>query len=200
MGKSIVVIILILVSIAAFVVHIRPTYDHVQDIKSKVARLDEALSKTRNIRRLREKLSQDFRDFATANLDRLQKLLPDHVDNVRLVLDIDGMAARHGIRIQNVKVKKKGEISNDSGNMVIGGGGKNKEQYQSLVLQFDVNATYDDFIKFLRDIELSLRIVDLVALKMDSIPAPEVKAADNEIIINEPRYKFTMAFRTYWLK
>ena len=55
---------------------------------------------------LKQSLLSRFNAFKTEDLDRLRKLLPDHVDNVRLILDLDNLAARHGMALQNVVISE----------------------------------------------------------------------------------------------
>lgn len=199
MGKFITIIALLAVSVATFAMYVRPTYDRINEVKTKVARLDEALSKTRNIRRIRESLSSRFAEFSEENLGKLQKMLPDHVDNVRLVLDMDGIASQYGIRLKNVTVQKENSIKkNNQTDLVIGSGNAAEGPFQSLILQFDVDATYDEFNKFIKDLESSLRIVDVVELSMR--PASGDNASSNIGGGTEPRYNFTIALKTYWLK
>ncbi len=198
MGKFIIIIALFAVSIATFVMYIRPTYDNINEVKVKVTRLDDALSKTRNIRSIRQSLSTRFSEFSDENLERLQKMLPDHVDNVRLVLDMDGVASQYGIRLKNVTIQDSD--NNNGANSAIGSAKANKDNsYQSLVLQFEVAATYNEFIRFLSDLESSLRIVDLVYLKINPINTSR-SDSDSDTNIVEQEYNFTIALKTYWLK
>ncbi|MBL4644610.1 MAG: hypothetical protein JKX80_01960 [Candidatus Pacebacteria bacterium] len=109
MTKSILSILFIGAAIMLFVLYVRPTYDAVQQNRAKVARFDGALAKTREIQELKSSLLSRYNLFAGGSIDRLKKMLPDHVDNVRLVLDMDGIASRYGIRIQNVSVQDPGK-------------------------------------------------------------------------------------------
>lgn len=194
MTKAILSILFIGASIMVFVLYVRPTYDDVQQNRSKVARFDEALAKTREIQELKSSLLSRYNLFAGANLDRLQKMLPDHVDNVRLVLDMDGIASKYGIRIQNVSVQEQGKGAEDASGTILNGGATQNRPYQSLTLQFEVIATYDEFVLLMRDLESSLRIVDLVSLTL----RPRAISAESDTDV-EPLYTFGVSLRTYWL-
>jgi len=196
MTRTIIILVLILSSIGIFMKYISPKYDEVNVLKSKIARIEQALSKTRTIRRKRSALSEQAKNFSEENTARLNKLLPTHVDNVRLILDLDGIASQYGIRIKNVQVKKKEDLQKGD-DSIIGSGGIDQRSYQSLIIQFDIVSTYPEFIAFIKDVEKSLRIVDIVALTMN----PKAKNTANAIdgVVTEPEYKFTLALRTYWL-
>ncbi len=195
MTKAILAILFLGASVMTFVLYIRPTYDDVKENRAAVAQFDGALDRTREIQELKESLLTRYNVFVGENLDRLQKMLPDHVDNVRLVLDLDGMASRYGLRLQNVTVQQRASDSdNERNGTVLNGGANQNKPYQSLTLQFQVVATYNDFIRLLRDLESSLRIVDLVSLSVRPY------AGSQQAEGSEPLYTFGVALRTYWLK
>ena len=199
MVKLITIIILLGVSIGAFAKYVRPTYDNAMQTKANVARFDDALTKTMNIRRVRTSLSSRFQEFPESKIARLQKMLPDHVDNVRLVLDMDGVASQYGMRLQNVTIQssKKSASGGDATNGIPSSleiNTNSDQPYKSLVLQFEVEATYADFLSFLHDIESSLRIVDVEKLSMEQLNTGKEGSMD------EPRYKYKLSLRTYWLK
>jgi len=194
MTKTILSIIFIGASIMLFVLYVRPTYDQVQNNRADVARFDEALAKTKEIQDLKSSLLTRYNLFAGDNLDRLQKMLPDHVDNVRLVLDMDGIASRYGIRIQNVGVQETNKDSSDASGTILNGGTSQNKPYQSLTLQFEVISTYDEFVLLMRDLESSLRIVDLVSLSVK----PRSEKIES-LSTTQPIYTFGVSLRTYWL-
>lgn len=192
MTKTILSILFIGAAILLFVLYVRPTYDTVNANRAQVATFDEALAKTREIQELKSSLLSRYNLFAGANLDRLQKMLPDHVDNVRLVLDMDGIASKYNIRIQNVTVQEAGSGTDENSGTVLNGGANQNKPYRSLPLQFEVISTYDDFVLLMRDLESSLRIVDLVALSVRPRSERSTGTA-------EPIYTFGVTLRTYWL-
>ena len=179
-----------------FIMYVRPTYDDVRINRARVAQFDEALTKTREIQELKSSLLSRYNLFAGDNLERLQKMLPDHVDNVRLVLDMDGIASKYNIRIKNVSIQKAGEGRDETGTTVLNGGATQSRPYKSLTLQFEVLSTYDEFVLLLRDLESSLRIVDLVSLRVN--PAGGSSSAQDGAAA-QPIYTFGVALRTYWL-
>ena len=190
MTKAILSVLFIGGAVLTFVLYVSPTYDDVQNNRAAVERFDEALAKTREIQQLKNDLLSRYNLFAGSNLDRLQKMLPDHVDNVRLVLDMDSIASQYGIRIQNVSVQQQLDARAGSSGTVLNGGDTQNRPYQSLILQFEVVATYDEFVLLLRDLESSLRIVDLVSLSVR--PRASTTTTD-------PIYTFGVSLRTYWL-
>ncbi len=186
----------ILFSLAAVVVaggvlffYTQPTYDSARVFESSIKSYDQALNKAAELQSLKQSLLSQYNAFNPADLDRLHKLLPDHVDNVRLILDLDNLAGRHGMSLQNISFSGPAEESERS---VIGAIGAGKQKSNSLTLKFTTQGTYTSFRALLRDLERSLRIVDLVSLGLAGGGQPSVG--------KERVYQFNITVRTYWLK
>jgi Tfp pilus assembly protein PilO len=173
--------ILVLSSIGLFFVFINPTYGELKVLKENEAQYDEALTKSREIQTLRDELLGKRNSYSTADLDRLAKLLPDNVDNVRLILDLDGIASAYGIRIKNMQIQRDQTASSQQGAV-----GPSQRPYDSVVLTFSFASTYENLVRFLQDLESSLRIVDVTRL---SFTEPSGDLAE-----------YTISIRTYWLR
>ena len=170
----------------------KPAYDGVQARQIEIAQYNQALDKANELQKLKQSLLSRYNAFNPADLDRLQKLLPDHVDNVRLLLDLDNLASKHGLTLQNVVLSNPD--SKNASQSAISAIGVSKQPYDSLTFKFTTHGTYPSYVSFMEDLERSLRIVDLVSLSMDQ---------DTSVVqqkLPEPVYKYEMTIRTYWLK
>ncbi len=175
-------------SIAIFVLYTKPAYDSVQSVQAQITEYDSALSKADELQRLKQQLLSRYNAFNPIDIDRLKKLLPDHVDNVRLVLDLDTLASKHGFALQNVVIDAQGLTSRAADLAVIGA---DQSAVDSLTLKFGTSGSYPQFVEFMQALENSLRIVDLVELTMD----PDLSAQGAEA-----SYRFDVTLRTYWLE
>jgi Tfp pilus assembly protein PilO len=166
-------IISIALAAAVFVGYVHPTYQVIQGLQSEVVEFDEALTKAKELRTLLTTLADERNAISEEQLQRLEKLLPDHIDSIRLVMDTDNIASRYGMRITNVRLDKQTAQST--------------APYGSMVLNFSVPARYETFQEFLDNLEESLRLVDVVSL---SFTAP---GANSTTMVS-------VGLRTYWLK
>lgn len=195
MMKIFTTVLALAIAGAVFVIYTQPAYGSVKSLQSRIGEYNAALDKARELQELKRSLLARYNTFSTEQLDRLTKMLPDHVDNVRLVLDLDAMATRYGMAVQNVVISKKEIVSKDT--TVIGAIGEQKLKYDSLTLEFSTEGTYTSFAQFIQDLESSLRIVELNAF---SIEQAQVARGADEAAPTEPVYRFDLSLRTYWLK
>lgn len=189
MVKNILSIAGLAIAGGIFFLYTQPAYDNVQVIKERIGQYDQALDKAAELQQLKQSLLSRFNAFRTEDLDRLHKSLPDHVDNVRLILDLDNLAARHAMALQNVVIS--GPASESGGKSVTGSIGLGHRRFDSLTLKFSTRGSYEDFSAFLGDLESSLRIVNVVSLDL----VRESNTASGGLT-----YRYDITIRTYWLK
>jgi len=195
MSKILISLFTLVLAGAVFFVYTQPAYSSVKTIRLRIGEYDAALTKSRELQELKRSLLARYNTFSTENLDRLVRLLPDHVDNVRLVLDLDNLATRYGMAVQNVVITRPQEVSKET--TVIGAIAADKKRYDSLVLEFTMRGTYPNFVKFVEDLESSLRIVEIEQFTVD----PEnQKTDDGQIADDSLLYRYNISLRTFWLR
>ena len=195
MTRLIIAIISVVAAGAIFFVYTQPTYDTVQTEQAQIAQYNAALDKATQLQTLKQTLLSRYNAFDTNSLGRLQKLLPDHVDNIALILDLDSIASRYGLMLQNVDVSSSGGQA-AANQATIGAIGASNQAYDSLSLTFTTQGTYSNFLQFLTELETSLRIVDLASLTISPAASNSTTGAKPA----EPVYNYNITLRTYWLK
>ncbi|MCK5021628.1 MAG: type 4a pilus biogenesis protein PilO [Candidatus Pacebacteria bacterium] len=178
MFKFVLPLFLIILSGGLFFSYIDPVYQSVSDLKDENSQYDEALNKSKELRSVRDSLLSKYNTFLAKDLDRLKKFLPDNVDNVRLIMEIDSMASKYGVVIRKVDIDKSASNSDILG--------PNTEDFNTINLDFSIEASYRDFVKFLTDLTNNLRIVDIKSLSFRSS--------------SFGLYKYNLGVKTYWLK
>jgi len=178
MLRFFVPILLLIASGVLFFGYIDPTYRHIVELRTDEARYDSALNNTEELQSVRDVLRSKYNSFSGTDLERLAKMVPNNVDNVRLVRDIDGIASKYGMSLYNTTV---GVV--ESGPSEIG---FSDDPYGSVLLTFSVTGPYKTFLNFLKDLEASLRIVDVMDVSFS--------ASDKDL------YEYRVAIQTYWLK
>jgi Tfp pilus assembly protein PilO len=159
-----------------------PQYQSLKALQAQAAEYDDALGKAQDLRKIRDDLLSKRNTFKPDSLVRLEHALPDNVDNIRLIIDINNVAARHGLSLASITV---GTVSNSStarSPLAVGSSG---DAVGSVSVGFAVTASYDDFLAFLHDLEHSLRIVDVEDISFT--------ASDRGLM------SYTVTIRTYWL-
>lgn len=180
--NTLIPIFLILISGGLFAAYTNPTYQDVKALQAKAAEYDQALTQSSKLRSARDQLLARRNTFSTDNVRKLERILPDNVDNIRLIIDMDNIAARYGLKIKNVVL---GATSAAPGSQVAAVG-QGSQVVGSVELGFSVDATYDNFAAFLQDLQKSVRIVDVESIKFS--------AGTGDL------NTYGLQIRTYWLR
>ena len=181
---------MLIASIGLYVGFISPTYGEVEALKGKGNEFDSAVNNANKLTEKRNELVSKLNSMPADDLSRLNKLIPDNIDNVRLIMEIDRIAMKYGMSLREVRVEG---ISIPQGSKavvqagVIGGVAKD---YDSVTLSFTVSSNYQAFKSFLNELENNLRITDVENI---SFSAPRG-------VTGSDIYRFGVSLKTYWLK
>jgi Tfp pilus assembly protein PilO len=173
------VILLLAMSVGSFFLYTNKEYKEIETLKKESAAYDLALEKAKEALQKKDILQEKYNMFTVEDFDQLQKMLPDTVDNIRLLLDINQVASNYGTSISGIKVDT--EPANTSA-----GQATEAKPFGGITIHFKVSMNYENFQRFLKDIEHNLRITDITAL---TFGAPV-----------SGQYAYDVTLRTYWLK
>lgn len=183
MSRFIVPLILVVAAIGLFALYTNGAYQADQALAAQVTSYDDALNKSQQLRALRDQLLAKRGTFAPDDVSKLERVLPDNVDNIRLIIDINSIAARHNLSLKDVSLGDVSGSSEARSSLAVGTTG---DKVGSVTVGFTINAGYDNMLAFLEDLERSVRIVDVEKLAF--------KTQDKN---GNSDYAFTI--RTYWL-
>jgi Tfp pilus assembly protein PilO len=174
--------ILIAAAIGLFAMFTNPAFQRVKALQVKSAELNGALDNAKELVAERDRLNKKLLAFEQDKLDKVKAALPDNVDNIRLIIDINNVAARHGLSLRNVQLGTLSDGKTARSALAVGTSG---EAVGSVEVGFSLTADYESFLAFVYDLEHSLRILDIEKITLK----PEQAG----------RYAYDFTIRTYWL-
>lgn len=186
-------LVLLIVSGALFFGWINPLYqgehldangknDNIITLKAISDSYDAATANQIKLKNKIISLTQSKSDIPQEDITRLDKMLPNNVDNVRLIVEIEDIAKRYSqLGFKGVSVNKTPTAAKTNQNSIV----TSTDEYSTLNINFTVTMAYNDFVNFLRDLEDNLRLVDI----------NNVSFSANDL----GTYDFTVSLNTYWL-
>ena len=193
-------VILIAVGIGGYFLITQPVLDEIAVLQAEADSYDEALSNSKILQAERDRLTDKYNSFRQNDLDRLFKMVPDSVDNIQLILEIQEEAARRGIVVQNVEFEPEvdeeelaeGEEAPVRKTSSRAPTGLENLDYEEFELEFSVEGSYDNFVSFMALVERSLRLVDI-----NQISFTPGTSEDDELYTDF--YKYLFRINTYRL-
>jgi len=201
--KSLLPISIIIAAIALFFLLTNPLYKDTQLLKTDVATYNKALDNSTQLQKEKDSLLEKYRNISETDRKRLDTFLPDNVNNIKFVLEIEQIANLHGMPLKDIKfVENKNTTDTNKnivGNMVVQKNGLNNKAYGIFTVEFTTEGKYSSFLIFLKDLERNLRLMDIKSLSFEvpSTPKGGAKVASG---INPDIYSYKLDVDTYWLK
>ncbi len=202
MIRTIISLVGLIIAGVVFFQYTQPTYSNTRVLQAQINQYNQALDKSDELQKLKNTLLSRRNAFDPRAIDNLHKMVPDHVSNIQLILDLDSVASRFGMNLQNVVISNPASESGDK--TVIGAINAGKQKYDSLTLKFTTRGTYSNFVQFMEELESSLRIVDIVSLTVapdgSAIRSSQAEDGARATIQPESTYRYDITIRTYWLR
>ncbi len=195
MNRNITAAILIIIAVGIYFTVTSTFVDQAKEVKAYNDQLTSALDSAATIVASRDQVLKQYNDISETDRDRLDKIIPSTVDNIRLIIDLNSIAVKHGFSLANIKTAATQTTKNSASQVrapsAPTSAGQATVTFATPVLDtvdvsFGVTATYNQFVSFLQDLESSLRIIDVTHVS--------VAASDTGV------YAFQVQLRTYWLR
>ncbi len=183
MGALLLSLAMLVASVGIFLGYIEGAYARWQAKEAQYERIAET---NRNYLQFDQRFSDLLaqRNALQEDTARLRKLLPDHVDMIRLILDIEAIAERHeGVQVGDFQFSNDASSRRGEEDTQVSSTGR----YGTARISFSAKASYEDGLAFLRDLERSLRLLDVRRIT--------IKPADSTNGLSV----FTFEATTYWL-
>ena len=204
-------LLFIAVAIALFLSVTNPVYVDIQDLRIQADSFNEALANSKKLQTRRDELTQTYNSFSRSNVTALETMVPNSVDNIGLIQEIQRMALRLGIIVKNVNFDPN-QIAPEDGEFEQGvtnpntvststqsvqgaprrGVVESNGLYDTFLLEFTIEGSYSDFVNFLTELEKNLRIVDISHINFTASSLDQ-KGNFTEV------YDFTFTTKTYRL-
>ncbi len=98
-------ILFILIAIGLFFGYVNPTYTGpVAELREEIRSYDNALAAAKQFQEKEQQLIAARSSLPLEGVGRVEAFLPDSVDNVQLILDLNALAERSGITLSNFDV------------------------------------------------------------------------------------------------
>src|SRR3989338_4066211 len=197
MTRLILPIVLIGAAIGLFMIFTDPLYKQVKTLATERDNYNAALSNSKEILKERDVLVEKYNSFPAAEVAKLDKLLPNNVDNIRLIIELETLGLRNGLILKDAKVESVSDgkiqtLSKEKENVTPSAENPpapSSSIYNSMDISFSIEGSYQNFLKFVGDLDKSLRIVDVQSVTFSSLSDKDASS-----------YLYNFKIRTYWLK
>lgn len=158
----------------------KPMYADIVDLQVKQAGYEDALAKVLAINDTTKELNSKINNLSEEDKQKIETLIPDSSDMTKLIADIDTVAARYNILIDDISYAGSNADAAASPSEA-----KVPVSYSSALINFGFSANYDNLKIFLSDLEKSLRIIDIRSIQFSQTESGQ--------------YNYKVSAEIYWL-
>jgi Tfp pilus assembly protein PilO len=212
-------LVLIGVALGGFFLITSPIYDDILILQKQSDVYEQALQNSASLQKERDRLTSKFNSFSQEDMTKLEKMLPNSVDNIQLILEMQQEASKRGIIVKNVQFSPEQflnqtattagtssavnnttaaqtKTANSTGTTNRTGrvaSADDNKDYEAFELEFSVEGPYKDFVEFMELMERSLRLIDINTISF----TPGTSEKDKKYSDN---YRYLFKINTYRLK
>lgn len=198
MTKALAPFLFLALSAGLFFTYIRPAWDVLGAFQDQEARVNIAVTDSSELKNRTTELVTKYAEFEAngTSLNKLLTSLPDSVDAVRLVINIDALAQAHDVTIvsfelpQPERAPAAQNVAQSPDAAVVA------DPIGEATVRLVAKGSYADLKAFLQRIERSLTILDITQLTL--APSLEGVVADAKTAKNDLQASVTL--KTYWLR
>jgi Tfp pilus assembly protein PilO len=183
--KSIIHLSIIAICIGAYLMYINPKLGEIDSLRLKLVEYKTSLEQAKELKTTLDSMLAAYNSISEEDKLKLSKVVPEKFNNVLFVSDVSGIAGRNGMVIKSIKITDPGSTPNDQVTSE-----SENTPYNTVVASFAFEGPYEQFIKMLKDMEISLQIMDVKTISLN-----EIKKANNSLT-----YGYSLDINTYYLK
>jgi hypothetical protein len=161
---------------------INPLYKDIGVLREDKTKYIAALDRADSAIAKKNSLLAKYNSISEDDKLRLQKLLPESADNIRLLIDLSAIAGKYHTITKGIRIADSNTGTRDNA--------VDNKTYSALDVSFDIDLTYEDFLKFLTDLQQNLRLSDVSSVTFSS----KDNAKDGN------KYTYSITIKTYVMK
>lgn len=158
-----------------------PSFSEIDLLMQEKDKYSRYLSVVTDIEIKKNALLEKFNQISEVDKKNIDTVLPNSFDFVKLIAQIDAVAAGNGILIDRISSR---ELDSAVGDSIAEA--EPSKPYRSALVGFSFNASYDKFNTFMSSLEQSMRILDIKSIRITALPGGQ--------------NTYMVEFETYWLK
>jgi hypothetical protein len=190
--KLLISLFSIAICIGAYFVYIKPMVVEVKVLGAQKKEYTNLLNTVQEIKEKRDAVLQDYNSLSPEEISRLNKIIPDTFNSVLLLNNLNGIAQRHNVVIKDYKAND----SDMGGGVVIDGTGD--AVFKTSTINLKVIAQYSDFLSFMKELESSLTLMDIIKLSIDKGLA--TPTTQGKVVQNSASMDYVLEAKVYSLK
>jgi hypothetical protein len=153
--------------------YVQPTLVDIKRLQTEEKEYQNTIEKASKLKESIDKKKAEINAFDAVSVSRLLTMVPDAVDPVLVVMNLDNLASEYRLSLSNITIKESEESGGGAAatpeELVDPEGGESslseKAPFTQKEIGFTLTGTYEDFTEFLGSLEKSLEFFEVINLE-----------------------------------
>lgn len=156
-------------------------FSEIKVLKKQAFSYNETINTAKKVRSSIDKTLGEYNAISQENVDRINKMVPSGDEAMKLVVQIDDVTRKNGLSLTSIDSKN---VVNEK---IVSGIQENESKTaESISLSIKAQGSYESFSSFIKELEKSLRLIDVVSVKINPI--------------SQDNYSYSIEAVSYWRK
>ncbi|MBX9906977.1 hypothetical protein K2X96_03715 [Patescibacteria group bacterium] len=173
MFKTLTPIFALIIAAGLGFTYVQPTLVDIKRLQTEEKEYQNTIEKASKLKESIDKKKAEINAFDAISVSRLLTMIPDAVDPVLVVMNLDNLASEYRLSLSNITIKELEESGGGAAatpeELVDPEGGESSVSEKAPVIEkeigFTLTGTYEDFTEFLGSLEKSLEFFEVVNLE-----------------------------------
>lgn len=160
MSKVFAPILLVIISLGLFFSYLSPALGALKKYQELTATLAEAITNYEMLFEKKKEVMETKQGTLQAHENNFQQILPDEIDTVQLIIDIENMLADLNLTALSYTLPSQATYLGQKE-------GYDVNTVQSKVMSIELTGPYEDFKQFIQTLESSRTLIDVTSIGIE---------------------------------
>lgn len=164
-------------------------YEDIKSVQTQAKEYTNANNSAKALAEKRDALTNEYNQISDQEKKRLVTFLPDNIDPIRFILEMESIGRKIGMPIRGAKYSSIKNVTNPQDTIAT-----EDTKYSIFTFEFTTEGSYDNMYTLLESLNNSLRLIDVINITV----TPAGGGADSQR--SSDFFTYNVRLNAYWLK
>lgn len=167
MARTFLTLLFLITAVTLFFLQTKSYFGDINVLRAEKQKYEEVLANSRELQSLRDELLSRYNAIPQEDINKLNKILPFKADTGSLIVMIENRVKAHGLLLKRIDVGEGKQSTTADPSAILG---VPPPLYKSMNLSFSISGPYASVLALFKDLEKSLRLIDINIIGFSSAP------------------------------
>lgn len=174
--------------------YIKPELVVISQKKAEYTKYKDVVDQVKDIKTLKDDLTNKYQSISVEDISKLDQIIPQKFDPVLFANDLNELSIKNSLKLDQLRISYQRSEEKVNQDAQVG-----DKVYKEITASFNLKGDYAKFLGFLKELETSLRLIDVTSLSIKS-SALKVNDKTGKVTDSKNTLEYSIEIKTYSLK